>query len=73
MGKRTRTGKCHICGNTGQLSFEHVPPESAFNDKPIIMKPFEGGKGKIQQRGWVPSHFVKLVIIILAVGMEVIL
>lgn len=51
MGKRTQTGKCHICGNVGRLSFEHVPPESAFNDKPVIIKPFEGGKGKIQQRG----------------------
>jgi len=51
MGKRTRNGKCHICGNVGELSSEHVPPKSAFNDKPIILKPFEGGKGKIQQRG----------------------
>jgi hypothetical protein len=51
MGKRTQNGKCHICGSTGNLSFEHVPPESAFNDKPVILKPFEGGKGKIQQRG----------------------
>jgi hypothetical protein len=29
-------GLCHICGNDGALSFEHVPPQSAFNDRPII-------------------------------------
>jgi hypothetical protein len=29
-------GQCHICGNVGALSFEHVPPRSAFNDRPII-------------------------------------
>lgn len=25
-------GVCHICGQFGRLSFEHVPPEKAFND-----------------------------------------
>jgi hypothetical protein len=36
MGKRAKTGVCHICGNKGQLSFEHVPPESAFNNSPMV-------------------------------------
>jgi hypothetical protein len=31
MPKLKKTGKCHICGNVGQLSYEHVPPASAFN------------------------------------------
>lgn len=51
MGKRTRIGKCHICGNVGELSFEHVPPEKAFNNKPIKMGRFNDRKLKIQQRG----------------------
>lgn len=38
MGKRTKFGTCHICGSNGALSFEHVPPKSAFNDKPIIWR-----------------------------------
>src|SRR5215204_1076611 len=75
MGKRTQTGKCHICGKNGELSFEHVPPEKAFNNKAVEIKPFEGGKGRIQQRGmgaftlckkcnndtgrWYASNFVK--------------
>jgi len=56
----TRYGKCHICGNTGPLSFEHVPPRRAFNDRPVIraqfeelvgLGPDEPIKGKTQQRG----------------------
>lgn len=34
MGRRKREfGKCKICGHEGQLSFEHVPPEKAFNNQ----------------------------------------
>lgn len=29
-------GICHICGNYGHVTFEHVPPESAFNNKRVI-------------------------------------
>ena len=35
MSRRRREGNCHICGTYGKLSFEHVPPKSAFNDRPI--------------------------------------
>ena len=28
-------GYCHICGQFGKLSYEHIPPQSAFNDKRI--------------------------------------
>lgn len=31
-------GKCAVCGNIGSLTFEHVPPQSAFNDKPIFIQ-----------------------------------
>lgn len=54
-------GVCHICGSYGHLSFEHVPPKSAFNDRPVVAIPFGDAlqlgpddprpKGKIQQRG----------------------
>ena len=34
MGRRKKVyGTCRICGKDGQLSFEHVPPESAFNNE----------------------------------------
>ena len=37
MGKRRRAdGLCHICGTFGPLSFEHIPPRAAFNDRPVV-------------------------------------
>ncbi len=34
MGRRKKLfGKCKICGYYGQLSYEHVPPEKAFNNQ----------------------------------------
>jgi hypothetical protein len=53
-------GTCHICGVTAKLSFEHVPPEAAFNDRRILRTSFEKIlasvsldelPGKLQQRG----------------------
>ena len=35
MAKLLRCGVCHICGKHGKLSFEHVPPESAFNRRKV--------------------------------------
>jgi hypothetical protein len=32
---------CHICGTYGKLSFEHVPPRAAFNDRRILHVAFE--------------------------------
>jgi hypothetical protein len=58
---RTRTqGDCHLCGTRSPLSFEHVPPRAAFNDLPVITRPFEDDfnlnsstkrNGHISQRG----------------------
>ena len=53
-------GICHICGRQGKLTFEHVPPRSAFNDKQVVYHQIEKlfnksledlGKGKISQKG----------------------
>jgi hypothetical protein len=62
MGQRRKIiGTCHICGRHGPLSFEHVPPRAAFNDRPMVG--FSGHVladhglapdprlGKLQQRG----------------------
>ena len=55
---RHKSGACHICGNYGRLSPEHVPPRSAFNDTRIIEYTLESWftkesnpKGRIQQGG----------------------
>lgn len=34
MGRRKKKyGTCKLCGKEGKLSFEHVPPKSAFNNQ----------------------------------------
>jgi len=56
-------GVCHLCGTTGKLSFEHVPPEAAFNDQRVLeadihkllggnlIKELQSPTGKFNQRG----------------------
>jgi len=39
--KKVHEGKCAICGTIGKLSFEHIPPKSAFNNKPIKVQNHE--------------------------------
>src|SRR5690606_19434915 len=59
MARRRTQGKCHICGQFGDLSFEHVPPEAAFNNRPIRVKSgmqlvnadLDDERGRTQQRG----------------------
>lgn len=61
MARRKVRGVCRICGTEGQLTFEHVPPRAAFNDRPVILAKAEAAfdlgpddpfpRGRIQQRG----------------------
>lgn len=60
MSRKKVIGTCHLCGDYGPLSFEHVPPAKAFNEKSVIRIKFEQAmelvsdskvKGDIQQRG----------------------
>lgn len=53
-------GTCHLCGDYSKLSFEHVPPRSAFNSRPVIAAKidqilkevnFDNVKGKKKQKG----------------------
>ena len=59
MRKKVK-GKCRICGEIGELTFEHVPPHAAFNNKSVkilegmdaISKALVSDKsGRIQQKG----------------------
>lgn len=52
-------GTCCLCGAVGKLSFEHVPPHKAFNNRPVVYQKFEEminkysnwTNGKVHQRG----------------------
>jgi hypothetical protein len=52
-------GYCHLCGRYGKLSFEHVPPEAAFNGRPVRVRTGmqvvtvdpDDERGKTNQRG----------------------
>ncbi|MCD4654051.1 hypothetical protein K8T06_08950 [bacterium] len=45
-------GKCHICGDYGKLTFEHVPPRKAFNDRPVMLVEY----GKMLKQGLEKQH-----------------
>lgn len=60
MAKRSNNGPCHLCGDVGKLSFEHSPPEAAFNARPLLhahIKKLIAGRdldsvsGRVRQRG----------------------
>lgn len=59
MSRKKVTGPCHICGHTRELSFEHVPPRAAFNNRPvrvlhgleIIKAEHDPQRGEVQQKG----------------------
>lgn len=60
MARKRIFGKCHICGRECFLTFEHVPPRAAFNNRRVItvdfnqlirLGPDEQIKGPEQQGG----------------------
>lgn len=32
---------CRLCGNWAAMTFEHIPPKSAFNDSRVVIKPVD--------------------------------
>lgn len=63
MTRKKHFGTCHLCGSEAKLSFEHVPPEKAFNDRALTnidvqkllhsedIKKLDDTSGIISQRG----------------------
>lgn len=55
-----KEGICAICGEHKKLSFEHAPPKSAFNNKPIhlvdsdqmFQENFKYTNEALSQKGW---------------------
>jgi hypothetical protein len=49
VGRTTRPiGPCNLCRSTRKLSYEHVPPRSAFNDEATPVYSFEGAMARYQ-------------------------
>lgn len=58
--RKMEQGTCRLCGNVGDLTFEHVPPKKAFNNLRTISLSWEQAlrlgpdapvRGKVQQGG----------------------
>jgi hypothetical protein len=48
-------GFCCICGVHGKLSFEHIPPEAAFNDRRV----FEADINSLLNGKWSPEERIE--------------
>src|SRR5690606_32841110 len=60
MPEKSQYGTCRLCGRNGKLSYEHVPPKSAFNDSIAVVRKIdqylaeergERTRGDLQRRG----------------------
>lgn len=51
--RRKEFGICKLCGNEGQLSYDHVPPRAVFNDGQFLSVPDE------ELYDWAPGETVK--------------
>ena len=47
MSGKDQYGICHICGKIGRLTFEHIPPKTAFNSKKAIVYNGEQNVGTV--------------------------
>lgn len=47
---KDQQGHCHICGAFGKLTFEHVPPRSAFNNSRVTRSTFEEALASLHDR-----------------------
>jgi hypothetical protein len=52
----SRTGECCICGQIGKLTFEHVPPEAAFNDRRVFQAKIDALISNDWRPGTVPAR-----------------
>ena len=63
--KIVKEGICAPCGEFKKLSFEHVPPKSAFNNKPLFVQT-HGHPIKIKKHGRKAYSLFKFGLIFLA-------
>jgi hypothetical protein len=52
MSDEAKFGRCWLCGQWAKLTREHIPPHSAFNDRPILMLAIEENTIKTGRLQW---------------------
>jgi hypothetical protein len=52
MSDESKFGRCWLCGRWAKLTREHIPPHSAFNDRPILMMAIEENTLKTGRLQW---------------------
>lgn len=57
MKKQPKYGICAICGCERILTFEHIPPKAAFNDKPSRMYSMDNILEKVKESRQIPKSF----------------
>src|SRR5713226_6846704 len=45
-------GRCWLCGRWDKLTREHIPPESAFNNYPVLLLAVEQNSAKTGRLEW---------------------
>lgn len=45
-------GKCWLCGRWSKLTQEHIPPRSAFNDRPVLLYDIERRSTMVGRLEW---------------------
>jgi len=50
-----KIGECSICGDVGKLTFEHIPPPAAFNDRRVFLAKMDD----LLRGAWTPGEPIK--------------
>ena len=77
MKARVHLGECKLCGKKENLTFEHVPPQTAFNSFPVKTYAFDetiqilsgaGGRKPWDFGGLYGKSINEAVVVIICVG-----
>jgi len=56
-------GKCWLCGRWAKLTREHIPPRSAFNDRPLLLYEVERNSASVGRMAWAERREGGLIVV----------
>src|SRR5436309_7376094 len=56
-------GKCWLCGRWAKLTREHIPPRSAFNDRPLLLYEMERNSADVGRMAWAERRENGLIVV----------